>query len=47
MNKKILVVEEDQSIQRYLKELLSDNGYSVVTSISDKALDILSVHLEN
>lgn len=32
MNKNILVVEDDEGIQTYLKELLLDNGYAVETA---------------
>ena len=28
----ILVIEDDESLQKYLKELLLDNGYSVHTA---------------
>ncbi len=42
MNKNILVVEDDQAIREYLKDLLSDNGYVVTTTSSGlKALSIL------
>ena len=32
MTKSILVVEDDQGLQKYLKELLSENGYNVRTA---------------
>ncbi len=32
MTKTILIVEDDQGVQKYLKELLLDNGYTVQTS---------------
>ncbi len=32
MTKNILIVEDDQGVQKYLKELLLDNGYSVQTA---------------
>lgn len=33
MLSKILIVEDDAGLQKYLKELLTDNGYSVQTAI--------------
>lgn len=42
MNKNILVVEDDNSIRNYLKELLSDRGYVVTQASSGiKALELL------
>jgi DNA-binding response OmpR family regulator len=32
MRKKILIVEDDQEIQEFLKELLTDNGYETVAA---------------
>jgi DNA-binding response OmpR family regulator len=32
MNKTILIVEDDNGLQKYLKELLLENGYSVLTA---------------
>ncbi|NTU46651.1 response regulator transcription factor [Candidatus Roizmanbacteria bacterium] len=39
----ILVIEDDKGLQKYLKELLLDNGYSVLTSMDGIAgLDMLA-----
>lgn len=43
MTKNILVVEDDQGLQKYLKELLLDNGYSVqISSDGVQALNAIN-----
>lgn len=43
MTKNILVVEDDQGLQKYLKELLLDNGYSVqIASDGVQALNVIN-----
>src|SRR5688572_27888862 len=42
MAKTILVVEDDPGVQKYLKELLLDNGYAVQTA-SDGVLALNSI----
>lgn len=42
MAKSILIVEDDTGVQKYLKELLLDNGY-VVQTVSDGVLALNAI----